>query len=299
MLKRATEDCDQAQPRGNSLQVNSRKVWQYWIMDGKQASNCVAASSLCEILRGPGPGLGLNSFFLSGKERNDNIKNMKSLPFSRSPQIWLAAVAIWILPLIVMGITRLIFDANGMVVGSFDWGICGLCLLGGLLLVFQRKLFWFLAICILFLVAVLNLYHASILAARMQSFDYQFMLSVTVFLSIGLISYYYRFPYLDGRDTGLFGIAHRFTVSMPSKLDELQGSVTSVSVSGVLFVTSTPYDDIQVGDQMELTIAELGLTKVPVEVRGLQGEKIRLKFLWLGFQQFQSLKKQMKSLAKS
>jgi hypothetical protein len=224
---------------------------------------------------------------------------MKSLPFSRSPQIWLAAAAIWILPLLVMGVARLIFGANGMVIGNFDWGICGLCFLGGLLLVFQRKLFWFLAIVILFLVAVLNLYHASILAARMESFDYQFMLSVTVFLSIGLISYYYRFPFLDGRDTGLFGIAHRFDVSMPSQLDSLQGTVTSASVSGVMFIAKTAYEDIQVGDEMELTIAELGLTSVPVEVRGLQAEKIRLKFLWLGFKQFRSLKKQLKSFVKS
>ncbi len=198
-----------------------------------------------------------------------------------------------------MGLAHLIFGASGMVIGKFDWGICGLCLMGGALLVFQRKLFWFFSIVILFVVAVLNLYHASILAARMEAFDYQFMLSVTVFLSIGLISYYYRFPYLDGRDTGLFGIAHRFDVKMSSQLDQLPGTVLSVSVSGVLFESKDSFEDIHVGDEMQLTVAELGLTGVPVEVRGFVGQKLRLKFLWLGFNQFRALKKQLKTFVKA
>lgn len=222
---------------------------------------------------------------------------MKSLQFSRYPQIWLAAITIWLLPAFVFGLASLIFGYHNVVFSAFDGGVLVFFFLGGFCLILQRKIFWFVSIAILFLVAIANLYRSSVLAGQMETFDYQFMLSSGVLLSIGLISYYYRFPYLDSRDTGLFGIAHRFTAQMPAQLDQKHsGQVISVSISGVLFRLQDKIEGLEVGDRLKLSVADLALNDIAVEVRGILGDRLRLKFIWLGFSQFRNLKARLQTL---
>jgi len=226
---------------------------------------------------------------------------MKPILYSRYPQIWLTALAIWLMPLLAYAAAKYIFNSVDTVFSFFDWVIFALFFLSGTFIILQRKIFWFLSIALLFVIAISNLYRSSVLGSQMQNFDYQFLLSSSVLLAIGLISYYYRFPYLDSRDTGFFGLAHRFKANMPAQLDQkYDGKVTSVSISGVLFVPATNVEGLKVGDKIKINISDLNLIQVPVEVRGLKrgpkAEEIRLQFMWLGFSQFRNLKNRLHSL---
>jgi len=226
---------------------------------------------------------------------------MKPILYSRYPQIWLTALSIWLMPLLAYGAAKYIFNSVDMVFSMFDWVIFALFFLSGTFIILQRKIFWFVSIALLFVIAISNLYQSSVLGSQMQNFDYQFLLSSSVLLSIGLISYYYRFPYLDSRDTGLFGLAHRFKAHMPAQLDQkYDGTVTSVSISGVLFIPAARIEGLKVGDKIKMNISDLNLHQVPVEVRGLKrgpkDEEIRLQFMWLGFNQFRNLKNRLQSL---
>jgi hypothetical protein len=193
-------------------------------------------------------------------------------------------------------LASMIFGKQSVSFSTFDCVILFFFFWGGFLLVLQRKIFWIGSIGTLFLIAIANLYRSSVLAAQMESFDYQFMLSSGVLLSVGLISYFYRFPYLDSRDMGIFGIADRFKADMPAKLEAIEGRVLSASISGVLFLPETKIESVHVGAKMKLTIPELDLKDISVEVRGTKGDNFRLKFIWLGFAQFRDLKARLKTL---
>ncbi len=221
---------------------------------------------------------------------------MKSLLFFRYPQIWLIALGVWLLPMLTLLLTSLIYGSSDIVLSSFDWAILGCCFVGGIFLTFQRRLFWGLSLATLFVTAILNLYQASVLAAHMMAFDYQFLLAVALLVAICVISYHFRFPYLDGRDSGLFGIAHRFQSSWPATLEGKPGMVTSISITGALFQADQSIGEVTVGSDLKLSIPEVGFEEISSEVRGLQGDKIRLKFNRLSFAQFRRLKRKFKSL---
>lgn len=226
------------------------------------------------------------------------MMEMRFPTVSRYPQIWVAAISIWLLPVIIYAIVTWMFDSKPIVLSAFDAAIMALFFLGGFFIILNRKIFWFVAIAILFLIAVVNIVNALIMSSKMQTIDYQFILSSSVVFSTGLISYYYRFPYLDSRDTGWFGIAHRFRADFPAQLDEtLQGRVICVSISGVRFVAgTTAMENLEVGRRMKLNVPDLGLSHVPVEIRGVQEREVRVKFRWLGFRQFRDLKRRLQAL---
>lgn len=204
------------------------------------------------------------------------------------------------MPAIVLGVLSAIYGFSYLSFSSFDEVQFAWFLIAGFCFSMQRKICWFIALFLLFGVFISNVFYASILAAQLQSYEYQLWLALSVLLAITLIFSYFRFPYLDGRDTAWFGVANRMEVSIPAILGSKQnGKVTSISITGVLFHFAESLENIRVGDQLHLTMEELNLHELPVEVRGMLGEKIRLKFLWLGFAQSRLLKSRLKKMTQT
>lgn len=214
--------------------------------------------------------------------------------FARFTQVWIASAVLCFFPITLMAFLEFMVGKQSIFVTSFDWGIMTFYVLAGLLLVFQRKVFWFLAIVILFTAACLEFYHSSNLASATKPFDYQFTLASATIIVIAYIFYFFRFPYLDGRDTGLFGVAHRYEVDMPAKISTgIVGKVSNASMSGVLFKGKIDIEKYNFADKLKISIADLELKDVPVEVRGVDSETLRLKFLWLKFSQFRGLQQKL------
>lgn len=217
---------------------------------------------------------------------------------ARFAPVWVASAVLYLFPYLLMGMLSALFGPSSLHVTNFDWEIMGFYGLAAVLLVVQRKIFWFLAIVILYIVAALEFYHSANLANISMPFDYQFTLACSSIIVSAYIFYFFRFPYLDGRDTGLFGIAHRYDSDLPAEiLARLSGRVINVSMSGVLFRSTIDVDEFKIGDKVKLSVPGLNLKEVPVEIRGFDSEYMRLKFSWLGFRDFRQLQKRLIQLS--
>lgn len=122
-----------------------------------------------------------------------------------------------------------------------DATINALIFLAGALLIKPHKLTWSFAIFCLILVTVFNVYLlAETDFSAGGAFGQQLWMSLLATLSGGVVMFFFRFPYLDRRDTWT-GTAKRFNVNLPV---EIKGhgmhKIGSVSATGVRVDLAAP-----------------------------------------------------------
>ena len=163
----------------------------------------------------------------------------------------------------------------------------------------RRKITWLMAVGLMILAVGLNLWHLAELYSA--NLDFQFVFLQLLFMSmmttmVVILGIFYRYPYMDERDTVFFGHADRYKVRLKAVVDdEVMGEVVSASVSGVLFKSEGELKFDQDSKKARLTIEGLNLKSVPVEVMGGEGNTYRIKFGWLGFGTFKKLKRMLTS----
>ena len=83
----------------------------------------------------------------------------------------------------------------------------------------QRKQSWFAAVILLVLVSINNLFFSK--EVHSQSFQILSFVNISTTLGLLLVLYYFRYPYLDQRDSILGGMAKRVKVHIPVEVDGL------------------------------------------------------------------------------
>ena len=200
----------------------------------------------------------------------------------------------------MLGLTRLASFDNSSTISDLDifWSVS--CFLGGLLLLVRYKIIWILVMVQIVLVTLLNLGEVFVNWGEESVLQYNFQLlfSVSMMCSIFIVASYYKYPYLDRRDTLLFGIADRYRVQMQAVVNEtIMGEVISASISGVLFKSQgeLKFDEDK---NIILTIPEMNLNGVPMKFVSQSDSGVRLKFKWPGFGLSRKIKKQLKKFPK-
>ncbi len=215
----------------------------------------------------------------------------------RNTPVWIGSTILFFYPLLLLLFFIVLYGNDGVSIDSTDWILMVGYFISAFLLVWQRKLGWSLVIGFLFLSAAFGLFRSTQLSEGMSPLDYQFALAISNFIIIAYIFYFFRFPYLDGRDTGLFGIAHRFESKISGTINEsVSITIRSLSISGVLCDVHAEGHAIKEGDKVSIWfegIEKPGLTAV---VTSIEEKVFRLKFQWLGFGDVRDLNKITKAL---
>lgn len=216
----------------------------------------------------------------------------------RNTPVWASSLLLFLFPLLLLFCLNLLFEGESIDLETWDWILVAVSSISGLLLVIQRKRAWAISVSVLVLTVVLEFARAYQLFKLGRPFDYQLILGSASFIIVFYIIYFFRFPYLDGRDTGLFGIAHRYDVNEKTTLQtedglQIYGEVLNISYSGVLFRSTQALDSLNFADPVELSIESLGLKGVRSSIRSIEGDFLRIKFTWLGYSQMMSLRKIM------
>jgi hypothetical protein len=225
---------------------------------------------------------------------------VEKLNLSSKSGLYVVAFCIMGMPLIILGLTRVLNMGEPINLSTIDWVWSAACLVSGFLLLLRLKIAWIISMIQIFAVAVVNLIqmmNAWGYEAVVQ-YNFQFLFSVSMLCSILLIAHYYKYPYLDRRDTVIYGIADRYKVKMKAIVNEkVFGEVVSASISGVLFRTEGELK-LDGNKKLLLSIDELDLKSVPVEVSNQSGDEFRLKFGFLGIMKSLRLRKQLKKYPK-
>jgi hypothetical protein len=206
------------------------------------------------------------------------------------------AMLIASMPVIVMGLSLVFNLGKHFELTTLDLIWMLICIVSGILVLIPFKLSWLVSLGMLSFVILINLTQLFLNWQEPGSprFIYEFIFSVMSVLTVLLLVSYYRFPFLDRRDTLFFGIADRHEVKMRAVVNEqVIGEVISASVSGVLFKTEGELKYDQKNKQVRLTIQDLNLTSVPVEIVGTKGDAVRLKFESLSFASANQIKKSL------
>ena len=117
---------------------------------------------------------------------------------------------------------------------ALDWVWLGLLFVSGILLFRPHKLSWSIAILTLFLVLLINAYRLS--RVDSNSIDPIFLkvfslLAIISTLSVLVISFYFRFPYLDRR-ANWFSNMQRFDIRTTAMANGIKANTESISSSG-------------------------------------------------------------------
>jgi hypothetical protein len=132
-------------------------------------------------------------------------------------------------------------------------------LITGILLLRPRKYTWGLALATLSISTGFNFYNG-FLATGFNLFSWGALASS---LSAGVILYYFRYPYLDRRESW-WGISQRHSISLPAKLKfdgfEISGLITNISRTGAFFTANEKREhQINLTTQAELHIGEISI----------------------------------------
>lgn len=115
-----------------------------------------------------------------------------------------------------------------------DWIWLGLLLVTGVLLYYPHKLSWSVAIFTLLLVLMINAYR--LFNVDKNSIDPNFLkvfsvLAIISTLSVLVIAFYFRFPYLDRRSNWL-SKTQRLNIRIPILINETKALTESISTTG-------------------------------------------------------------------
>lgn len=120
-----------------------------------------------------------------------------------------------------------------------------------LLIFLQRKRSWFFAVLLLVLITYYNLFLAK--ASQIEGFQILSAFNIIVTLSMLIILYYFRYPYLDQRDSILGGMARRVLVKVPAEIEGLgECTLVNLSKTGCLVASIENSNNVNVGSRIFL-----------------------------------------------
>lgn len=125
-------------------------------------------------------------------------------------------------------------------------------MVAGVLLMFQRKSSWSIAVLILGGVSAYN-----VISTLSQDGKLEILSGFNLLVNIGvlIVFYFFRYPYLDQRDHILRGMDRRFSANFPVKVNQnLSGQIKNISNSGC-FITLEKLDSgFLAGQELDIQI---------------------------------------------
>jgi hypothetical protein len=137
----------------------------------------------------------------------------------------------------------------------------------------------------LFLVLGVNIYKSLSLAGELSNrafpLKYQIVISVLGTMTVLMVIFYARYPYLDRRDSWFGKAAKRFDVNLKAKVigqGEGHGSIRSLSVMGARldWTGALPLSELQ---EVQVFITGAPVPEFKARVVACSSEVLRLKFL--------------------
>ena len=128
----------------------------------------------------------------------------------------------------------------------------GLIMLAGVLLIFQRKSSWSVAVLILVGVSAYN-----ILSTLTQGGKFHFLSSFNLLVNMGVlvVFYFFRYPYLDQRDHILAGLDKRYPTNFSIKVNQIfTGQMKNISNSGCFITLEISDPSFAVGQEIGIQI---------------------------------------------
>ncbi len=150
---------------------------------------------------------------------------------------------------------------------ALDWIWLGLLFVTGILLFRPHKLSWSIAIFTLVLVLSINAYRLFKIDAN--SIDPIFLkvfsvLAIICTLSVLVIAFYFRFPYLDRR-SNWFSTPRRFDIRTPALANGLKAVTESISFTGCRLSFDVPCE-FKKSDLIKLKFLEISKIETDAEV---------------------------------
>lgn len=160
----------------------------------------------------------------------------------------------------------------------------------GVALLLRHKSAWSLAVASLVLVLLFNAYRALRLDALSPNLDLvhaQIAFSVGVTLSLLIIGFYARYPYLDRRQQWTFPTAHRYDVKTAVIVHtggDLAGLTESISSAGLFIRLATPTDVLADKTEVVISLTDLlQLKAIAADIVQFDRDALRLRFKKFGW----------------
>jgi hypothetical protein len=165
------------------------------------------------------------------------------------------------------------FFALVRTIPAADWLWLAGTFVSGVVLLYRRKAAWLFAVISLVVVLVFNTYRALQLdfSQNVDLIRAQIVFAMLVALSLLIIGFYARYPYLDRRQGWIFPTAYRYQVRTPVVVHagrDLAGFTESVSSSGVLVRLAEP---AAIGLDQPIAVS---FTELP-RLRAIRGEVVQ------------------------
>lgn len=170
-----------------------------------------------------------------------------------------------------------------------DWLWLGGIFVAGIALLLRHKSAWIIAVLALVGVLGMNTYRAFTIDQSVLNPEFvrmQILVSILVTLSVLIIAFYARYPYLDRRQQWLFPTAHRYDVKTPVVVhvgDGIKGTTDSLSTAGVRIRLEKTSEALKNQTEFQVTFPELNDVRINTEVIELSGTTLRLKFKNFGW----------------
>lgn len=162
---------------------------------------------------------------------------------------------------------------------AMDWIWLGLLFVTGILLFRPHKLSWSIAIFTLILVLSINAYR--LFNVDGNSIDPSFLkifsvLAIICTLSVLVIAFYFRFPYLDRRSKW-FSSTRRFDIRTPALVNGIKAMTESVSFTGCRLSFDIP-SELEKSEIIKIKFLEISNTETDAEVIEVLESGARVEF---------------------
>ena len=182
------------------------------------------------------------------------------------------------------------FFALVWTIALVDWIWIAGTIISGVALFLRHKSTWLIAVTSLVIVLLWNGYRALKLEPTATDAEFvrvQIIFAVVVSLSILVIGFYARYPYLDRRQQWIFPTAQRFSVRTPVVVHagrDFAGLTESVSSAGLLVRLAEPTELPGNPTEVELTLKDVpSLGVITAEVVRRDQDVLRLRFKRFGW----------------
>ncbi|HEX7674687.1 MAG TPA: PilZ domain-containing protein [Bdellovibrio sp.] len=185
-------------------------------------------------------------------------------------------------------------------ISILDWLWLSLLVVTGILLLRPHKTSWTIAIATLMLVLAINLYRAFLGDLAHTSYGHwQMGISSVATVAVLILSFYFRFPYLDRRTRWFIPAAQRYDIRTPVEVvaqDIFNGVTESVSISGARIRLQRDMGPLVHELRfVDVIFPELRNMKIKTLVVEYGDNVLRLKFKELRGQDLNHLKEWLKS----
>lgn len=179
---------------------------------------------------------------------------------------------------------------------ALDWVWLGLLFVSGILLFRPHKLSWAIAIFTLLLVLAINAFR--LFQVDGNSIDPVFLkvfsiLAIICTLSVLVISFYFRFPYLDRR-SNWFSNTRRFDIRTPATANGTKAKTESISLAGCRLSFDVPCE-FSKADLIRLKFPEISKSEADAEIIETLEFGVRVEFRNLSIEFKQDFDRWLKS----